>query len=451
MTTAPRFDLDPPAHGTPNPAPAPATMALVAVGGFLIGGPFGLAVAVLALAVWWHRPDWLGALAVGLLLASALGSVLGAWPGPDSLRQSFADDRPWGGAAGLGAGVALLVAVARAAGADRAPTATIAPPASKSAPLGTRIGPWLPVGAIALGAALVSLALAPDALTAGGRLAAEALRAGDGFGREPGAHHPPLTLVVAAVFPSAPGTLQAVLAGATAAATIILGSRLAGRRTGLIAGALAGALPLVWDQRLSGALAGLLVLTALLLAAPDRITTARAATAGAVLVAAALARPEALLVLPVVVAWLAVWPGPRPDAGVRLVTVLGVALVGMWLAATALHGQTGTWWPAIREPSLVIEGNLGLLAVLLTGAATLLAFDEVRWRWATHDLSVTRHLPWLALPGLALAVLVVAPVWHRDLSFAVGPLVAVGAAASLTRRLGAGSRSPKAQPAKAGS
>ena len=438
MTATPRFDLDPPEDESRDTPPGPLTAALVVAGGFLLGGPFGLVVAVLALVVWHRQPRWLGALLVGLLVLSALGSVVGAWPGPDSLRQSFADDRSWGAAAGLGAGVALLVAVARAARADRAPDAPSASPATRRPPLAARVGPWVPMAAIVLAAGVVSALLAPDALTEGARTAADAVRSGAGLGRDPAAHHPPLALFVAAAFPDALPLVQALLAGATAAATVVLGTRLLGRRTGLLAGALAAALPLVWDQRLPSALAGLLVVTALLLAWPDRLTVARAATAAVLLVGAALARPEALLVLPVVVAWVALWPARRPEAVPTLVALVGVAVVALVLVAPALHDATGVWWPTVPGPAFVLDGPVGLVAALFCGVAALLALDELRWRAAEHRLSGSRHLPWLALPALALVVWLTAPVWHHDLSFVLGPLVAVGAAATLQRRLGLG-------------
>ena len=433
MTDAPRFDLDPPADDERDAPPGPLTAAIVVGGGFLLGGPFGLVVAVLALVVWHREPRWLGGLLVGLLVLSALGSVLGAWPGADSLRQSFADDRAWGAAAGLGAGVALLVAVARAARADRAAAPAVSPSGPASAPVTARLGPWIPVAGIVLGAGAVSLALAPDALTASGRSAAAALRAGSGLGRAPSEHHPPLALAVAVAFPQSLALVQAVVAGATAAATIVLGTRLAGRRTGLLAGTLAVALPLVWSQRLPSALATVLVVSALLLAWPDRLTVARAGSAGLLLVGAALARPGALLVVPVVILWVALWPTREPRS-VTTLTTLVVTVVGtLVIAALALHDQAGVWWPAVRNPALVLDGALGAMALLVSFAAVVVAADEVRWRWTNRRLSLVRHLPWLALPALAALTWLLGPVWHRDLSFAIGPLVSVGAAARLAR------------------
>ncbi len=429
MTATPRFELDPAPDPGRDLPPGPVTIALVVVGGFLIGGPFGLVVAVLALVVWRRHPDWLGALLVGLLVLAALGSVLGAWPGSDSLRQNYADDRSWAAAAGLGAGVALLVAVARAARADRAPAATVTV-APDAAPLPARLAPGLPLAGVVLLAAVVSLVLAPDAATDGLRTGAEALRAGQGL--RSGAEAP-LALVLVAAFPAAGAWLLAGLAAATAGATAALDTRLAGRRAGLLAGVVAALLPLVWDQRLPGALAGLLVLAAVLLAWPDRVTVARAGVAGALLVGAALARPEAALVVPVLAAWLVLWPGagPRRARESGLVALLVVALGGLLLATLAVHGATGDWLVGTAAAPLWAADDLGPVAHLLDLVALGLALDEARRRREAGTLSVTRHLPWLVLP--ALAVLVgAASLGDHGLGFVLGPLVAVGAAARLT-------------------
>ena len=428
MTATPRFELDPAPDPGRDLPPGPLTIGLVVAGGFLIGGPFGLLVAVLALVVWRRHPDWLGALLVGLLVLAALGSVLGAWPGADSLRQSYADDRSWAATAGLAAGVALLVAVARAARADRAPAAAL-PPATDTAPLPARLAPWLPVAGVAALAAVVSLLLAPDAATDGLRTGAEALRAGQGL--RTGAQ-PPLALVAVAAFPAAGAWLLAGLAAATAGATTALGARLAGRRAGLLAGALTAVLPLVWDQRLPGAAAGLLVVAAVLLAWPDRVTVARAGVAGGLLVLAALARPEAALVVPVLAAWLALWPeaGNRRSRESGLAALLVVAVAGLVLAASAVHGATGDWFAGTAAAPLWPAGGPGPVVHLLDLLALGLAVDEARRRQGAGTLSTARHLPWLALP--ALAVLVgVATLGDHGLGFVLGPLAAVGAAARL--------------------
>lgn len=138
MTGIPRDELDPaPIPGRDRP-PGPLATAIVVAGGFLIGGPFGLIVAIVAVVVWRRQPDWVGALVGGLLVVAALGSVIGAWPGAESLRQAFADDRPWAGAAGLGAGVALLLSVVKAAREDRSlsPPGPQARPGGRDAPAG---------------------------------------------------------------------------------------------------------------------------------------------------------------------------------------------------------------------------------------------------------------------------------------------------------------------------
>lgn len=436
----PRDELDPaPLPGRDTP-PGPLTIALVVAGGFLIGGPFGLVIAALAVLVWRRHPDWLGALAVGLLATAAVGSVLGAWPGPDSLRQSFAADRPWGAAAGLAAGVSLLVAVARAARSDRA-LSPAAPRRADHAALRVRIGPWLPCAAVTALAGAVSLAWAPDALPDGARAAAEALRAGLGLVHSPGGtRYPPAALVVAAVFPSALGAALAATTAATAAATLVLGTRLGGRRTGILSGVVAAALPLVWAQQLPGALAGLAVVSALLLTWPDRLTVARAVTAGALLAVGALARPEALIVLPVAVVWIIVWPAPVSSGATltRAGTLLGAAVVGLVLWASGVDDAVDAWWSAAATwPASVGTGPGMVVRLALDGAAVALAVDELWARRSTLGESWRRHLPWLALPVLAVGLAVVT-VGDRNLWFVLGPLVGVGAAAAVTRRAAPG-------------
>ncbi len=436
-TPIPRDELDPaPQPGRDTP-PGPLTITLVVAGGFLIGGPFGLVIAALAVLVWRRHPDWLGALTVGLLATAAVGSVLGAWPGPDSLRQSFAADRPWGAAAGLAAGVSLLVAVARAARSDRALSPAAPQPADHAA-LRERIGPWLPCAAVTVLAGAVSLAVAPAALPDGARAAAEALRAGQGFLHAPGAtRYPPAALVVAAAFPSALGAALAATTAATAAATLVLGTRLGGRRTGILAGLVVAALPLVWAQPLPGALAGLTVVTALLLAWPDRLTAARAVTAGALLAVGTLARPEALIVLPVAVVWIIVWPAPVSSGTTlaRAGTVLGAAVLGLWLWASGVDDAVDGWWSAAATwPATVGSGPGMVLRLAVDGVVVALAVDELWARRATLGESWRRHLPWLAVPVLA-AGLAVVTVGDRNLWFVLGPLVAVGAAAAVSRRM----------------
>ena len=206
----------------------------------------------------------------------------------------------------------------------------------------------------------------------------------------------------------------------------------------MIAGALAALLPLVWDQRLPGALAGVTVATALLLAWPDRLTPARAATAGGLLVAATLARPEAALVIPVVVAWTLLWPparGRRPAApAVAVASLAATVAVGLGLWAARVHADTGSWWPATATWPLAWRGPGGIVAAVLDVVALGLAFDELRWRGTTVRAAWMRNLPWLTVPVLALVV-AVASGGDRNLWFALGPLVAVAAAASLSRHV----------------
>ncbi|MCB1016209.1 MAG: hypothetical protein KDB10_14005, partial [Acidimicrobiales bacterium] len=266
--------------------------------------------------------------------------------------------------------------------------------------------------------------------------AAEALRVGAGLDGAAATGQPPLALVVAAVFPTTLALVPAVLSGATVLASFLLGRRLAGRRCGLVAAALVAALPLLWDQRLPGVLAGLATVVALLLVWPDRVTVARAGTAGGLLVLASLARPEAVLVVPVAAVWLAAWPGrtARRERRAALVAFVVVALTGVAVAVAGVPRADGDWVPG-GAPDALGTGPLGPLAALIGLGLLALAIDELAHRAASGGVSWRRHLPWLALPALGGVVALLGRGDH-GLGFVVAPLVAVGAAAALARRAG---------------
>ena len=78
MTATPRFELDPAPDPGRDLPPGPLTIGLVVAGGFLIGGPFGLLVAVRALAVGRRHPEWRGDPLARLAGAAPLGAGLGA-------------------------------------------------------------------------------------------------------------------------------------------------------------------------------------------------------------------------------------------------------------------------------------------------------------------------------------------------------------------------------------
>lgn len=442
MSTAPRSDLDPRTRSARAAPPGPVTVGLVLIGGFLIGGPFGTVVAVLTLLVWLQYPALLGGLTAGLLAFAALTSVLGNWPNQDSLRQSFADDRALAAAAGLAAGVALLTTVASAARADRSPRrrpAAAAAPTPSTTQLLSRARWWLPFGAVLLVAVALSVFLAPDALTAPQLAATDALRTGQGFVRPTegrSGYFAPAPLVLASLFATSTAALLTTLTTLTAAAAMTTGFRLGGRRMALIAGLVAAALPSVWGQGLAGALAALAVTTALLLSWPDRITVARAVAAGAALAVACLSRPESLLIVPVVAVWPLLWRSPdvsRPTAFASSAAILMVTLAAVAPWALHVRPATAPLWPVTTSgPSLGVW-SLGLA---VEAAAYGLALSEAWRRRLTLPQNWHRHLPWVALPALAVATFLFT-VGNRDLFFAIAPMAAVGAAAAIGHRFDA--------------
>jgi arabinofuranosyltransferase len=230
------------------------------------------------------------------------------------------------------------------------------------------------------------------------------LAEGHGFAYNPG--HPvagstaPLwTLLLGAafgLFGSHPPLAKA-LGAAASLATAFMAGRLTRRWTGdpalgLLAGvltALAG--PLAWGA-LSGmevSLAALLVTGALLC-----LDAGRTWPAALLLGLAALARPEALLLLPL--AWLA---GP---ATIRRAAVLGgivAAALAPWVAFNLM--TAGTPLPATAAAK--IEGGLlGLLAGRRESLVTALVTRpwEFEREWAAWLYAVNAILPFLILPGL---------------------------------------------------
>ena len=230
------------------------------------------------------------------------------------------------------------------------------------------------------------------------------LAEGRGFSYNPGvpvsgSTAPLWTLVLAgafAVLGSHPALAKALGIAATLGCAWLAG-RLAEtwtgcRASGLVVSALAAlAGPMVWGA-LSGmevALAALLVTTALVHHARGREWAA-----GGALGLAALARPEAVLLPPLV--WLA---GPLSR---RRAAALGAPVAGLlapWIAFNLR--TTGTPWPGTAAAK--IEGGLiGLLAGVREPLGAMLV--ERPWRfqveWARWLWQVDALLPILLLPGL---------------------------------------------------
>ena len=104
----------------PAPARAVGLAAIVAVGWF-IGGPIGLVVAALALALaLWRGPRLVAGLACVALVATALLTAVEAPTGPNARGVRFVTDRPLTSETGRIAGVLALVSIAVAIARERA-------------------------------------------------------------------------------------------------------------------------------------------------------------------------------------------------------------------------------------------------------------------------------------------------------------------------------------------
>ena len=264
------------------------------------------------------------------------------------------------------------------------------------------------------------------------------LAEGYGFAYNPGAPvagstAPLWTVLLAAAFAlfGSHPVLAKAIGIAAALTTALLARRLASTWTGIPAlGLLAGvvtalAAPLVW-----GALSGMEVALAALLATAVLLahTAEREWLTALLLGLAALARPESILLVPLV--WLS-----RPVTLRR--TIILFALVGAVLApAVAFNLVTaGAPWPATA--SAKIEGGLvGLLSGAREPLATTLVWRPWQFEaeWAETLWRANVLLPLLLLPGLWI-------LWRR-----LGR-VALPAAALLLQPLGMALLAPYRGPA----
>ena len=379
-------------------------MAAVIIG-FLIAGPMGALVAILALVAIDVEPTGAvpRAAAVALALA-AITTVVEEWPGSDfDLR--FATDRPLAGALAQSAAVLAVVSVLVGIRRERAsvPARTAGAPRRRltSEQLGS-VWTSAAVGVVA-GVALLTRAVGtPSALPFDYGPALTALRSGRWMQT---ASHPPLASVVAALGP-VPGRWSAMVATlVTAGVVTALGFRLGGRRVGLACAVLAAVLPSIWGQQLPESLAALGVVGGVAWAWPDRLDARRGALAGCALGLAALARPEAVLAVPVVIAWVVVRAGTwRLRAGtvtatavlvlVALTTVLPWSIwvrdeFGTRLPSTNL-GRTlaGATAPGSQHGALL--GSWDPKAVFEAGAEHEGASDRAYRRLARENLEPGR-------------------------------------------------------------
>ena len=230
------------------------------------------------------------------------------------------------------------------------------------------------------------------------------LASGHGFAYNPdvpvaGSTAPLWTLLLAGFFKVGGAyPAWAKLAGAVAAlGAAWLARRLALAWTGDAGLALTAALATVWSVPMVwGALSGMEVALAALLVTGALATHAagRVAAAAALLGLAALARPESILLIPLL--WLA---GPLTSARTAIVWGVPVAMLTPWVAFNLR--TAGTPLPATAAAK--VEGGL---VGFLSGASEPLA-TTLLWRpwqfereWIAWLASVNLLLPFLILPGL---------------------------------------------------
>ena len=331
---------------------------------YLFGGLLGVAVAVAGLvALELEPPGVVARAAVAALVAAGLATVLEERPS-DQVGISFATDRPI--AAGLAEAAAILafIAIGVAARSERAqwPRRAVSTRWSDLGITRDRLATLMALIVVGGLAWAVRMAAAPAGMPPGYSTVVDSLRGGEGFAS---ALHPPLAPVLAAFAPVSPRMLTMLVTSATVAVVVVLGWRLGGRATAVVAGGLAAVLPSIWGQQMPEALAALGVIAGLAWAWPSRLTKGRAVLAGLSVAAATLARPEALLAVPVVVAWIFVDrpPSERNRAGTRRRAPLAALLVAGFLISYAPWGR----WIDSEHGTRLPSTNLG---VTLAGANT---------------------------------------------------------------------------------
>jgi hypothetical protein len=388
--------------------------------------------------------------AVALLGLAAVFSVLAGVPKVTELTPGFASDRSYAAAAAQAAGIAMLFVVVAGATAERRrvrePLSRIDTEAAVAT--GTTI-----LGAVALGALAIAvrLAYAPPPMRVDFAEVVTNLSLGNGYTRgtppalDPTALHPPLAPVLAAIFPGRLDAVQVLVSSLVVLAVAGLGARIGGLRAAIGAGIIAALLPSLWGLQLPEALAALGVTAGVFFAWPDRATASAAALAGACLGLAVLARPEAVLAIPVVVAWMVLrtrWNAP-PVIACALVAML---VVGPWLAWTQTRFGTilpstslGTTIAGANVDSVVHGERLGELDPLPPPpSGTNEGFVDSRRRHAGLDRFWTKRTPVVIVARLGRAWDIWSPASVRSAREARGlstpgggPGVLLEAAASL--------------------
>lgn len=338
------------AQASSTPMSKPVVAGLVVTAAFLVGGIPGALIVLTAFIDTGTQPSTMPATAaVALLALAAVATVLEAPLAVSTVGLDFALDRPVASATARLAGVAALVSVVGASMSERATTGPGSDPG-----LGWRFvadfSRFRERVRSATGASWPSLATL--ALTAGASIwwssAADAvvsdvvagLRAGDSVVP---ANVAPVPVLVATLLPVAVPWSIVVINALTAMATTRTVLRIAGSSIAVGAGSVVGVGLAVVDGGLAHSLTALLVTTAAIGIRPETSTRLRAVVAGGCLAGAVLSRPEAVLAVPVLAAWL-VWrggPGARGRSALMVVTVVAfIAPRLFWL-----EHEVGTWWP----------------------------------------------------------------------------------------------------------
>lgn len=385
--------------GQATPLSLAVTTVILAV---LLGGvPGALIVLTAAIETQGGRRRAPAATALGLLALAALATVWGAPLTRGSVNLDYALDRPVAAAAGRLAGVAMLVAVAVAAAAERVPvlaTATTAPPSRNvwTGLLKERVRLWNGGAALATVASAARAGL-PYLIPAAVVVAAVALRGplpleppearlahnvemGQGYLAPEVAPLGPLVAVAVPV--SAEVALLAVTV-LTVVAAVGLARRLGVRsRAATGAGVAAAVVTGAAGQGLTEALATLLVTTGLVWVSPARISNGRAAMAGLCLGGAALARPQALLVVVAATVWLVADLDDWRRVTVPSALMAGSSLVVLWPWLRWLHLSGDLGWSILAgDPGGTARWAAPVLAVLVVVLVTSALASGVATRY----------------------------------------------------------------------
>lgn len=341
-------DASPTSTSRPPVLSRPAEVAVVVLAA-LVGGPVGLVMGVVAVMIVRSEGETAAAHAAALLLgAAAAGTIL---VGARDIDTRYALDRGVAALAAQWAGVCLIAATGAMALRERSTQPWRGVPAGPAAP-----PPKPPFGTRAIPVAVAALVLAvrwlgaPTPLRPDLALLVANLRVGRGYTLAatgpitPTAIHPPLAPILAAAWPGPLRVVLVLVSGLTVIAVWRLARRMTTTTGALLAGLLAAGLPSLWGQQLPEALAALGVAAGIALAWPAALDQRRAAAAGACLGSAVLARPETIVVLPVVLLWGWFVRGRPGRVQLGVLALVAASVLAPW--ELRMHRQFDTWLPS---------------------------------------------------------------------------------------------------------